>query len=51
MFMRSIRLLCIFVLPRVPGKERRKAQREVEVQERQRAEKLSLLVEKFGKNR
>lgn len=31
--------------------ERRKAQREVEVQERQRAEKLSLLVEKFGKNR
>lgn len=31
--------------------ERRKAQREAEAQERQRAEKLSLLVEKFGKNR
>ena len=29
--------------------ERRKAQREAEAQERQRTEKLSLLVEKFGK--
>ncbi len=31
--------------------ERRKAQREAEALERQRTEKLSLLVEKFGKNR
>ena len=31
--------------------ERRKAQREAEALERQRAEKLSQLVEKFGKNR
>jgi ProP effector len=31
--------------------ERRKAQREAEEQERQRTEKLNLLVEKFGKSR
>jgi ProP effector len=31
--------------------ERRKAQREAEALERQRTEKLTLLVEKFGKNR
>ncbi len=31
--------------------ERRKAQREAEARERQRTEKLSQLVEKFGKNR
>jgi ProP effector len=31
--------------------ERRKAQREAEALERQRTEKLSLLVEKFGKHR
>lgn len=31
--------------------DRRKAQREAEAQKRQRAQKLSLLVEKFGKNR
>jgi len=31
--------------------ERRKAQREADVLERQRTEKLNLLMEKFGKNR